>query len=467
MKVALIYPYPHATYWCIPPLALLYLATPLLRAGHQVVVYDPLHRKPNVPEMDELFGRRDPDLIGIPIFSPNLGLIQEVLQLLRVRYPAAILVAGGPHPSALPDDVLTQFPQLDFVIRGPAEAALLQLVEAMLGDRDYEDVDGLSFRDGNQHVHQPQGPVVSDVDRIARPARHLLARYYRNGSYYRIGYRGSWDTMLSSRGCPHSCGFCYNPTSRIRFHSTDRVMEELEDACSLGVRNVQLMDQSVASSRRRCVALFDRIRREMPGLTFKIRARVDEVDRELLELMAASGVHAITFGVESGSQRVLDSMGKGVRAEQNLEAVRMAHEAGLEVYIEGVLGYPGERHEDLEFTEQMVRAAPCTGLGLVTLIPSPGTPVYEDLVARGRLSHPWHPDSPDPHALPEPGAPSREELLAFRRRTLLRHYTSPVSAWRYLRHNWRATMTPWQLYKIGEFYAMFVKTRWGERYHFE
>jgi len=195
--------------------------------------------------------------------------------------------------------------------------------------------------------------------------------------------------MFTSRGCPFSCNFCYRLTKGYRARSPDNVLAEMGEIHARGVLGLIIEDDNFTIDRKRCIAILEGILSRGWKFNLKCRGRVGSVDPELLRLMKRAGVRSLTFGIESGSQQVLDAMNKRVTVEQNFRAVELVKKSGLQCYADMFLGYPGETLETIKETSDFLRRAKPTGINFGYLYPLHATTVYEEAKRNGSLVGDW------------------------------------------------------------------------------
>ncbi len=367
-----------------PPLGLAHLAASL--PGHQVEILDALARDMRVQEFVERVLRAGPDAVGFSTLTQALPSTRACVEGIRAAAPQVITIMGGPHVSGDPRGTFRYIEELDYGLRGEADHALPALLELLQGGRTAADelsrVPGLVFRHGEE-VRVGQPAQVSDLDALPRPARHLLQedRYPRN-MLFRLGPRP--HAMLSvTRGCPRRCDFCGTESITgpgFRRRDLQDVLDEvLELRARRGVRTLLIVDDNLTADRRYALDLFELLASRAPGLAWTPMhgLRLDTLDEELVRAMERSGCFFFYCGVESGSQRVLDLMGKGTTVKRIQATVAMVRRVS-QIRVGGffVLGYPGETTRDIRRT---VRLARRLGLDRAVFLPvtfSPGSPLY-------------------------------------------------------------------------------------------
>lgn len=351
------------------PLGLAYLAGTLEAHGIDVEIVDGY-----LDGFDGIKARIDeghPEWVAITCYTPGRHKALEI-----ARYAAASgakTVLGGPHPSIMWQQMEAHYPFVDYFVRGEGEITLLELVQGK-----------------NPPMSRPN---VRDLDSIPFPAWHLLdLKRYPGGS-------GTWRDIclgepripvIFSRGCAGHCSFC--STWRVwhgwRRRSPENMVAELEILQhEHGVHHLVFQDDAftldVEATKTLCRLIIDRDLH----FGFFCTSRTDACDPEMFELLSAAGCYGLSMGIESGSQRILDLMGKENTVEQNAAAIEMAHKAGLAVCALIVQGYPGETEADRQATRDFLnrtRPADVGTLGVTWVLP--GTELYQQMKAEGRIS---------------------------------------------------------------------------------
>jgi len=304
-----------------------------------VEILDALARDMRVQEFVERVLRAGPDAVGFSTLTQALPSTRACVEGIRAAAPQVITIMGGPHVSGDPRGTFRYIEELDYGLRGEADHALPALLELLQGGRTAADelsrVPGLVFRHGEE-VRVGQPAQVSDLDALPRPARHLLQedRYPRN-MLFRLGPRP--HAMLSvTRGCPRRCDFCGTESITgpgFRRRDLQDVLDEvLELRARRGVRTLLIVDDNLTADRRYALDLFELLASRAPGLAWTPMhgLRLDTLDEELVRAMERSGCFFFYCGVESGSQRVLDLMGKGTTVKRIQATVAMVRRLGLD-----------------------------------------------------------------------------------------------------------------------------------------
>lgn len=439
-----------------PPHGLATLAAPLRDAGHEVRILDLNVSDSPSSELEDALRGFSPDYAGITSTTPLIKKALSIAAKIKSFAPSALVAAGGPHPSALPEETLSAG-DIDCVVRGEGDYALPRIIAEGL----HTGIPNLYYKAGGRTEISPvQGHLTSDLDTLPFPAYDLLrAEKYRQP---RLSARLSpLAYMETSRGCYARCVYCNKNICgfKLRMKTPSRVVDEMEHLLGLGFREIHIIDDIFTADMDRAEAVCEEIMRR--GLEFpwypRGGIRVDRVRPKLLAAMKRAGCYRIPFGVESGSQRVLDVIQKRITLEQAEAAVRMAREASLETECYFMLGLPTETEEDMRRTiEFAVRIDPDFAKFAIT-IPLPGTPMFETMSAEGRIrTREWEKFnfSTPPRELYDHDILSGEKIDSYRAAAYRRFYFRPGYAARTLL---RVLREGTFLYHLKAFF----QTRWS------
>ncbi|MFC1631246.1 B12-binding domain-containing radical SAM protein [Candidatus Omnitrophota bacterium] len=394
MKVALINPRAknpkEIQQKCFAPLNLLYLASSLEASGHQLEVIDANALQLSEQQIGQKIRLFRPDLIGLSLLSEVLLPSFPLIQYVRGLYPQGQIVLGGAHANALPEQVLEEFPAADYVLVGESEQSLPQLCQVLKMRQDFSSVPGLYYRRAGRILSNQPALPVKDLDILAPPARYLVAREYKEKRYQMILVKQRpVDILLTSRGCPYRCRFCSNIAGEYRARSAENVLAELLLRRGQGIRNFDFADANFTFDRRRAMRIFALIKKEKLGISFRFKSRADSIDRELTREAKAAGAYLISLGMESGSQKMLERMGKGTKLEDNIKACQSVLQAGLKLNTGWIIGFPGETMQTIEETVKLIVKIKPTTANINLLVPYPGTAVYAEAKANQQLVGDW------------------------------------------------------------------------------
>lgn len=412
-------------YW--QPLGTLYVASAMEAAGYPVRFLNGAFM-----DHDEIIRQVSEGGCGfVGIYSTAFGWPRAKItaEAVRAVLPDAFIVAGGPYPIAVREGCLTDCDALDAVVTGEGEETVVELLDRLRTGDLLRGLPGLVFRaaDGRIVANAPR-PFVTDLDRLAFPARHLLGeagRYIPPPGTYR---KKPVAVVLTSRGCNRRCLYCFQMdrtrASGIRYRSLDNVIEEIELCLSQGYREIKFIDDTLAADRDRALELVEKIRKRRLRFSWFASACANQVDEGLLKAFRKAGCWAILIGAESGVQKNLNTVRKGITLSQVERAVRSAKRAGLHVFTPFIIGLPGETYEEaLQTIEFACRLDPHFA-NFHALTPFPGTDLYDQASCYGTVSKDLN-DYTYQGAAFIPYTMTRQQIVELRQMAFRRFYSRP------------------------------------------
>ena len=367
----------------VPPLGLAYIAAVLEKHGYKVKIIDSPTLEVDEDKWIQEVKAFSPDIVGMSLLTPLAPRGYRAVKLLKRELPDVIVVAGGPHPTFLYREALEN--GFDIVVRGEGELTTLELVKAIeergLDPEALRRVKGIAFKDKDSITVTPPRPLLENLDELPWPARHLLPmdKYTLFGKPIRVAH------VMASRGCPYGCIYCstsYFWGRRVRFRSARNVVEEIEYLVDkYKASYVVFSDDELTINRVFVKELLKEMKERGLDIPFACGARVDHVDKKLMELLFKNNCKTIYFGVESASQETLDRIGKRIRLEQIERVFRWRREAewGREgnIIASFILGFPWETVDDMKKTVDFAIRLNPDYAQFTVLTPYPGTPLFE------------------------------------------------------------------------------------------
>lgn len=376
-----------------PPIGLCYLAAVARRDSHHSAVIDASSLNLTMERTVEAALRFRPDLVGISAVTVNIIQAAELAAGLKARNSALPVIIGGVHVTSLPEDTMERFPSFDIGVIGEGEITLVELLRAIQGDALLQAVKGIAYREnGSVHLTGPRA-FIRDMDTIPKPAWDLLEGFpeiYSIPIQSAIKYPSS--SLITSRGCTGKCTFCDRKVfgNLCRKHSALYIFEMMEELHrTYGIRDIHFEDDNFLMFPSRLKELCEMLKRANLDLVWSAATRPDMVNGEMLKMIREAGCWQVLFGIESGSQKLLDFIRKEVTLEQVEEAVRLSREVGLKTKGFFMLGFPMETRKTLKETISAATRMPLDDISITYFTPFPGTEVYKEIGSYGHLIDDW------------------------------------------------------------------------------
>ncbi len=418
------------------PLGLAYLAGSLEEIGIPVVIIDAPAQRLTIEDVLKTIDSFKCSLIGISLLTPSFGVVKELCEKIKTKFEEKTIVLGGPHCTAMPERTLSDIPSVDIVCVGEGEETIKEIALDMELST-LKSIAGICYRDSHSKIikNKPR-PFIKNLDKIPMPARHLLPmnKYHLTAS--RVTNDSYCPTIIVARGCPFKCTYCSHSFGRkIRFHSVERIMQEIQTLVTdyhINQLNIEADTLTANPSfvKKLCQALISN------GISEKIKwtceSRVDTVNEELLQLMKSAGCWQISYGIETGSQRLLNMINKSIKLEQVEKTIDLTHKIGISVRGFFMLGLPTETiQESKETIDFAIKLNPRWAQFTIT-IPYPGTPMFDQLDREGKIRHydwkqyntwsGWKKDAQIPFIAE---GRTLEELTALQKMALRKFYLRP------------------------------------------
>jgi len=366
------------------PLGLGYLAAVLERQGHRVEILDLMVERKSDAEV-----RKDislMDMVGVTSTTPAVYNAYKICKVARQE--GVPVVMGGPHPSALPFESLDE---CDLVVCGEGEETIVEVCKAVETGSSLKGIRGIVYRDDGTVVDARPRDFIRDLDSLPFPAWHLfpdIGRY--TIQHPLLDSKVASGVILTSRGCPHNCVFCYKSIfgSAYRYRSPANVLREWRMLIEkYKVKEMGIVDDSFTSNPKRAIEICRSIveqKLQVPWL-MPTGTRVKPISREMLEWMKKSGCSRIAYGLESGSQEILNKIGKGITLEDAEAAVNLTKSVGLETIGLFMIGNYGESESTIKQTIKFSKKLNLDYAIFYIATPFPGTRLFEIVKNQGRF----------------------------------------------------------------------------------
>src|SRR3989344_2134611 len=379
------------------PINIGYLASYLIKYGYDVEMWDYNVELFTEKGFADRVQKSNAEVIGIHSKTPTILIADRFAKIIKRVSKNIVVVVGGPHCSALPARTLKEFSQFDVCVFGEGEETLLELCEKIKNNLSLEGTFGIAYKvkEGFKRriIVESRRPLIRNLDDLPFPNRDLISQdKYRKAHVERGIPRNVWNVaeIMVSRGCPFKCVYCagsLNYDRVVRFRSAKNVLKEIEECIDkYGTDYVNINDDTLTLKKDLLYELCDGLKRF--GIKWGCLTRVDVVTREMLKRMVDSGCIRINFGIESGSQRILDLTKKNITIEQIKKVFRYADEAGLKIKDCGfIVGqHPDETKEDIKATLKLMKEINPTYASVTITVPFPGTELNSMMKERGYLN---------------------------------------------------------------------------------
>ncbi len=346
-----------------------------------VEVVDCIGEKMAWPRFEDLLRTKRPKYLITYLISSIINNDLRVTELAKEL--GATTIAIGPHVSIVPESI-AEFPSVDYAIRGEVEETILELLADLEAGRVPADVKGICYRQDGKAVVTPDRPLLEDLGKLPRPRQDLLPLK----NYRMPMIDGPFTMVTASRGCPFPCIYCRKMAlwgNRVRLRPVGDIFDELVWLHELGVDNVVFLADLFTVNRKQVIELCRRIVDAGLPVKWQCNSRVDNVDEELLAWMKRAGCWQIAFGLESGSQKVLDLARKGITVEQIEKTIDLVDRFGIKAWGYFIIGLPGETPETIRETIDLAKRLPLNLALFHVAVPYPGTEFNEMAREQGWL----------------------------------------------------------------------------------
>ncbi|MGB9844224.1 B12-binding domain-containing radical SAM protein [Methanothermobacter tenebrarum] len=372
-----------------PPLNLMYLGASLEKASFSVKILDDNLKRWGYEQITKLVEKLNPFIIGVTATTATIKNSLEYIKSIKRILPDVLTIIGGPHPTFLPIDTLKALKELDVVVIGEGEETFTELAEKYekKGEKGLEEVKGIAYRDQSKiRVNEPR-PLIRDLDSLPFPARHLVPfKEYETT-------KNDQAHIITSRGCIYSCEYCSSSLimgKKFRARSPENVVDEIEELYDkYKIGEIGFIDDAFVLNKRRAHRIAEEIKERSLDIRWSTSSRVNTINKQLLSNLKSAGLQSIYYGVESGSQRVLDLMNKKITLKQSEDAVKIAKDLEIEVMASFMFGYPGETPAEMDKTIDFSIKLDPDYAQYSILTPFPGTPIYYKLEKRGLIEKDW------------------------------------------------------------------------------
>jgi anaerobic magnesium-protoporphyrin IX monomethyl ester cyclase len=369
-----------------PYLGLLYVAAALRqKTGIETRIIDSNADGLNLDDITGIITAEKSDIVGFSVLTFNLLNCLEVAKIVRKYSPESKICFGGWHPTLYPEETLMQ-ECVDYIVKGEGEDTFSELVKAHIKNpydfqRKLSEINGLGYKIANGAIKINENrELKKNLDDLSFPAYDLVdSSKYSN----LLACSDHTTTIMTSRGCPHRCIFCDLRKTPYRYRSPANILEEIKTLAKSGAKEFFIQDDNFTISRKRTMAFCRLLIESGLNIKYKISSRVDYLDDELIEYLKKSGCYRIYFGVESGSQKILKYLSKGITIDQIENTFRLAKKHGIDRCAYVIIGSYPETREDIDKTLRLIKKIKPEHLHCSICTPMPKTHLYQRLLGEG------------------------------------------------------------------------------------
>jgi len=393
------------------PMGISYIASYLAARGHEMAIYHAEHgpdtEYKSVVKYSDNFNKYKsaiesddhpiwaevkreissfyPEVVGVSVLTAKVPSAFKIAEICKNIDPKMVVVFGNHHPTIKPDEILSN-EDVDFVVRGEGEETFSSLIDNLGSPSpDYHSITGLSFRDNGKIINNDDRILIDDLDALPFPARDKLLNLQTYTST-------QLSMVMTSRGCPYNCSFCASHNmwgKKVRFRSVENIINEIDELKTVySIKNITFMDDSFTINKERvkelCLAMIEK----HINITWSCLTRVNIISDEIIVLMKKAGCTKVDVGIESGNQRVLDLINKGITVEQVRKAVEILKRNKM--YWSGffIFGFPTETENEISDTINFLKELKPNWANISIFTPYPGTDLYELSLEKGMITEP-------------------------------------------------------------------------------
>jgi anaerobic magnesium-protoporphyrin IX monomethyl ester cyclase len=367
-----------SSYSCFPSVGLGIIASILEIEGHNVTYLDMFAEKLSIEETILKYTLKNKSTFDYVLITSTTPIINTTLRLseaLKNNKIANKIIIGGVHATALPEEVL-QNKFVDIVVRGEGEIT----VKEIINNKPLKNILGISYKNlKNKIIHNKDRPFIENLDELPFPAYHLMpmSKYKPSpGSYKKLPAM----SLIVTRGCSGNCTFCHNMMkNKIRTLSAERIIQQIKLLKNkYKIKEICFFDDNFTTFRNNVEKFCKIIINSNIKITWSCFSRVDVITEDILKLMKKAGCHTILIGVESGNQKILDSMKKRITLKEVIKTVKICKSVGIKTRASYIFGAPGETKKNLKETLDFAKKLNTDHAIFTIMTPYPGTEIWKE-----------------------------------------------------------------------------------------
>lgn len=374
------------------PFFLAYAAAVLEKEDFPVLLVDAVPQKLSERTFLDRISNFQPEVIVLETSTASLKNDLSIARLIRDNMSSALIIFCGPHAPMYEKSFLKETPVVDMVMSGEYEFTLLDVVKAYENNHSFNEIPGLLFRQKNSGtiIKTPERALIKNLERFPWPSRkYLPMEKYQD---YLCGIPQPGLQMWSSRGCPYKCSFCFWPhvmylSSSYRLRDPEDVLDEIEYCLkTYSLQSVYFDDDTFNINKQHVMAIAQGFIDRRFNIPWGIMARADHMDEEMLEKLVESGLWGVKYGIESGSQDIVNKCGKNLNLQKVQHICALTRKSGLKMHLTFTFGLPGETRQTARQTLDFALAMNPDSVQFSIATPFPGSRFYEEMEQNGKLT---------------------------------------------------------------------------------
>lgn len=372
------------------PLGLMYISSYLTAHGEENSILDfkGISEDEARNKTEKALIELKPSFVGLTCLCSEMETIKQLTDFIKLNLPESIIVIGGPHASSSPQHFLEMEIFFHFLVLGEGEMALLELISCLKNKSNIEDVQGIAFVVNSEIKYNTPRPLIEDLDVLPLPAYDKVdMNYYCRPNVWAIRpiYLSALS-IFSSRGCPYGCKFCVEFAvfgRRVRYVSPEKVIEHIKFLIdNYKIDALFFFDEAFTLSKEHVKKIFRLYKENNLKILWGCQTRINLLDEELLSIFKANGCIQVDFGIESGSDKMLKIMNKGLTVEKIVEIGKLCNKTGVRHLANMLINVPGENMEDIEMSLSLVNRIKYNVVLWNVYIPFPGVSIGKSIGAQ-------------------------------------------------------------------------------------
>ena len=429
------------------PLGLLSIAAWLERERHEVFIHDCLgpQRLNSNAAHAEIILNYHPDLVGFSATTSGFLDGYDLAERIKTACPGIQTVFGGVHVSSMGSVLLNDFEHIDFLCRGEGEVTLAELASG----KQYEQIDGLIWRNDGQPVANPARSIIADLDELPFPSYDKLKGFPKGYNLPLFSFIMSpGATMVTSRGCQYQCSFCDRSVFKkgYRYNSAEYIYEHMRYLRrQFEVRHVNIYDDLFTAHRGRIIELCNLLISKPLGMQFNCAVRVGQTDDKLLEILKKAGCLMVSLGIETSDPELLEFHKPGVHTDDIRDTVKRIQARGLRAKGLFMMGLPGETEETIRKTSDYVMSLDLDDMNMSKFTPFHGAPIWPRIHEFGTFEQDWRKMNCINFVFIPKGIDSEEKLEQLYNKHVKSFYNSPQWRRKFVKRLWQHRKSLWYL----------------------